>query len=199
LIGAQTRGYGRAFTQVLANVQKAIVDKTASVAEAVENALRRKPQGAHWPSDDEVVNACSSRRFYGADSQQRLRLILGAIDEYFRETNPKTERAIFDYDSLTVEHVMPQSWSEHWPLEAQAGAELELAAQRRDAAVDRLGNLTLVTGVLNPALSNGAWLIKRAELKKHSALTLTADLVADEFWDENAIDERSSTLSLHAC
>ena len=39
----------------------------------------------------------------------------------------------------------------HWPI-----ADL-LAAQRRDAHVHRLGNLTLVTKKLNPSMSNAAW------------------------------------------
>ncbi len=199
LLGAQTRGYGRAFAQVLGNVQKAIRDKAMCVSEAVEAELRKKPQGAHWPSDDEVVTACSSRRFYGVDSRQRLRLILGALDEYLRQANPKTEKAVFDYDALTIEHIMPRAWRDWWPILAQGEAEMSLAAQRRDAMVDKLGNLTLVTTILNPSLSNASWLGKRAELSKHSALALNADVVIGDSWDETGIDERSASLGRTAC
>ena len=200
LLGAQTRGYGRAFAQVLGACQKAVREEgSPSIVGAIQDALRRKPQGAHWPSDDEVISACGTRRFYGVDANPRLRLLLGAVDEQLRDSNPKMETATFDYDRLTIEHIMPQAWREHWPIRDAGEAEMVLIAQSRDAIVNRLGNLTLVTGSLNPALSNAAWSDKKTELAKHSALALNGDVVAHPEWDENAIDARSSALGSTAC
>ena len=199
LIGAQTRGYGRAFAQVLGKLQDAQRTEPGQLAEKLESELRKKPNGAHWPSDNEVVAACTTRRFYGVDSQQRLRLILGAIDAYLRRNNPKTEQATFDYEDLTVEHIMPQTWRPNWPVSAATEAEAELASRSRDAAVDRLGNLTLVTDSLNPSLSNGPWPTKRAAVSKHSALVLNAAIVNAEKWDEGAIEERGTSLAKTAC
>jgi hypothetical protein len=94
--------------------------------------------------------------------------------------------------SLWVEHVLPQHWREHWPVEH---GDL-LAAQRRDAHVHRLGNLTLVTKKLNPAMSNAAWADKRVALNAHSVLLLNSRLVAEhpDTWNEKTIDARSDYL-----
>ena len=199
LIGAQTRGYGRAFTQVLAGVQRRFSEREASVVELVEAELRSKPQGAHWPSDEEVIETCTERRFYGVDSQERIRLLLSAIDESWRSANPKIEKITLDYHTLTIEHIMPQEWSHHWPVVGASDFERQSLAQRRETHVNRLGNLTLVTKSLNPALSNADWAAKRPEIEKNSVLALNADVASQESWDEEAIDDRSRLLGAEAC
>jgi hypothetical protein len=62
-----------------------------------------------------------------------------------------------------------------------------------------LGNLTLVTQRLNPALSNAAWGTKRPGLAQHSLLAMNQSLVEDypsEF-DDKSIDGRSEALAKH--
>ncbi len=56
-----------------------------------------------------------------------------------------------------------------------------------------IGNLTLVTKSLNPALSNAPWKDKRDELKK-SILIMNAHLQVVEQWDEDEISVRSQRL-----
>jgi len=195
LIGAQTRGYGQIFAEVLGKT-KAAADIGANIVDAVQAALASNTQSRSWPSDEELASAFTSRRVYGIDSTQRIRLLLGAIDSRLRNANPKTEVAAFEYDSLTIEHVMPQSWREHWPLPLGSGeADAVLAGQRRDEALNRIGNLTLVTHALNPALSNAAWSQKRTTLAEHSNLILNAEIVASESWDESAIADRALRLA----
>jgi hypothetical protein len=134
-------------------------------------------------------------RFYGVIGAPRLRMLLGAIDAYMQEQNPYSEQAVFDYEQLQIEHVMPRSWEEHWPL-PPADADPEILAEKRRRAVDRIGNLTLVTGSLNPSqdLSNAGWLVKRQALQAHSALRLNADIVTRDTWDEQAIEARAEVL-----
>jgi hypothetical protein len=100
---------------------------------------------------------------------------------------------------LQIEHVMPQSWKKHWPLPEDDTQTVEELAAARDAAVSRLGNLTLVTERLNPSLSNAAWAKKRPALAQHSLLAMNQQLVdkhADGF-DEASIDDRSEDLARH--
>src|SRR5262249_28752221 len=60
-----------------------------------------------------------------------------------------------------------------------------------------LGNLTLVTKQLNPALSHGPWDKKREALEKHTVLMLNKDLLADYPgpWNESTIESRGSKLA----
>ena len=57
-----------------------------------------------------------------------------------------------------------------------------------------MGNLTLVTSKLNPALSNGPWERKLPEILKHSALALNRELADDPCWNESSIQERGKLL-----
>ncbi|WP_255199680.1 HNH endonuclease family protein [Marinobacter lutaoensis] len=84
----------------------------------------------------------------------------------------------------------------------QADPEAKLKfTQQRDQVVHTLGNLTLITGSLNPSLSNGSWQKKRPELAKYSKLNLNRyfypvhegeDPLLD--WSEDSIRERGRVL-----
>ena len=106
---------------------------------------------------------------------------------------------------LTVEHVMPQGWREHWGADI---AEDPIAALRRDGIVHVLGNLTLVNQRLNPTMSNRPWTAqhaaarglgdhgKRDYLLQHSHLKLNAEIVAEheDVWTEDDIRARTDAL-----
>jgi hypothetical protein len=93
---------------------------------------------------------------------------------------------------LTIEHVMPQSWEEHWPLPSDVPAEP--ARGRRGGLIHTLGNLTLVTGKLNPSMSNGGWESKKKSLSEHGAFKLNRKLCGLDSWDEAAIERRACEL-----
>lgn len=192
----QTRGYGQVFQQVLSKAQRASEDPVVDVGDAVVEALASAPDSREWPSDETMLDVFQNGRFYGVMSAQRLRTLLGAIDARMQERNPYSERAEVDYEGLQVEHVMPQSWEEHWPIDTQDPAEREVMSERRRKAVDRIGNLTLVTQPLNPSgeLSNQEWSRKRDALRQHSALRLNAEIVGHDVWNEEMIQARGATL-----
>ena len=88
----------------------------------------------------------------------RLNRILVALEEQAR--GPGTEPLQLA-KALSVEHLVPQRWQEHWPFPEGATSH-DLAAER-ESLIHTLGNLTLVTQPLNSALSNGGWAHKREE------------------------------------
>ncbi|WP_201438704.1 DUF262 domain-containing protein [Saccharothrix sp. 6-C] len=183
LIGANTRGYGKVFVDVLKLASEQARMSGTSVAETVVNGLKRNPDRLPWPTDDDLVTAFTTRKVYGNLTQERIRLVLGAIDERLQRTNPKTEPADFHYNELQIEHVMPQKWREHWPFTATADADRLLEAQRRDQVLHQFGNLTLVTSAFNQALSNAAWEIKRPEFTSQSKLQLNHAVAVSPTWD----------------
>jgi hypothetical protein len=189
----QTRAYGQVFGDVLKAAQAA----TGDPGRAVVEALRGSPQGYVWPSDDEIRAAFADGRYYGPGgvNQDRLRLILGAIDRRLHAQAMKTEQVDMSYDGLQIEHVIPQSWRTTWKVETSDEASQILAEQDRERHVNRIGNLTLVTGPLNIGLSNDPWAAKRAALAEHSILRLNSLLVAEPDWHEERIDERSEWLA----
>ncbi len=108
---------------------------------------------------------------YNRYSRARLRMLLEAAEDHLRgysSRNPKSENRV-PRKGYPIEHLLPQKWINHWPVEGLA-AEID-----RREHVHRLGNLTLITAPLNSSVSDGPWLGsegKSAKLKKHSVLLM---------------------------
>jgi hypothetical protein len=152
-------------------------------------------QISRWPTDDELRQQLLERGMYGHISQPRIAMVLGAIEESLYSN--KVE-ALQVPKKLSIEHVLPQSWEEYWPLPAGLGQEdLETAEVARRAHIHLLGNLTLTTLPLNSALSNSSWPVKQKELNKGSKLLLNALLIDDfsDSFDETAIQARGASLA----
>jgi hypothetical protein len=155
-----------------------------------------------WPTDADVLESLRTMPIYKTLLRARLRMLLEAFEE--RTRTAKSEHPTCPRN-LTVEHVMPQAWREHWGDDVYN----EAAAARRDDLIHTIGNLTLVNTKLNPALSNRPWTDaaaeqrglgstgKRSELLRHSTLKLNADLMASapDRWDHSAIEARTAGLA----
>lgn len=199
-LGLQTRGYGAHLTRVLNDAKRAIVADT-DVADAIIDSLQRGALA--WPTDRDVVAAFRDNRFYGTIGQPRIALLLSSIDARLRETDPHQPSANIDYSKLQVEHVMPQSWEKNWPVLENGQPVMEddtdptwlNASDERNRAVNRLGNLTLVTGSFNGHLSNDAWLVKRAEFAKQNTLVINFAVAKSDSWDEGRINARAFELA----
>ena len=96
---------------------------------------------------------------------------------------------------LSVEHVLRQTWTTHWPLpdgrtvpgsRIPTDEEMAVAMRHRDAHRHRLGNLTLVTTPLNSSMQNQAFDAKRDRLGK-SLMALNSAIAEKPVWDEPAI------------
>ncbi len=154
-----------------------------------------------WPADEMVSGALASEKVYTSLLRARLRMVLEALEDERRT----------DYSEapcprgLTVEHIMPQAWREHW----NEGLD-ETEALERDGVIQTLGNLTLVNGKLNSHLSNFPWSAeaaearglgnaggKRTKLMSNSTIKLNADVVGqyEDSWTEADIRERTDDLT----
>lgn len=192
-IKAQTRAYGQAFAEVLRAAQG-----EGHPGLAIVEALRDGPYGYPWPTDAQLVEQFRSSAYYGYGgiAQYRLRLLLSEVDALLQsEEYNKGEPVTIEYDTLQIEHVLPISWQQHWKVKESDPAQRILREQKRSGHVHRIGNLTLVSNRLNPALSNAPWREKRRELKKHSHLRLNARLCQETDWDEQAIQTRGEWLA----
>jgi hypothetical protein len=178
-----TRGYNRFFVDLLSRLQSA----EGSVSERVRaHLLQSQSESARWPDDNEFREAWLSVPVYRTLRRDRVVLLLEAAE---RQLRSKLSESITINESLTIEHVMPQTWQKHWPL-----PEGEAAEQRRFRLIHTVGNLTLVTKSLNPALSNGRWETKRKAIEEHTLLKLNKQLASLSIWNEDAIVARGAAL-----
>jgi hypothetical protein len=200
-VGWQTRGYGTHLTRVLREAKLA-AQKDVDIADAVVVGL----QGGvlDWPSDFDVDDAFATRRFYGSMAQGRIRLLLGAVDEWLRTHDPNEPPAAIEYDNLQIEHVMPQGWEKHWPIVDKDGQALAndsndpewlSRSSERSRTVDRIGNLTLVTGTFNRSVSNLGWVMKKPEFEKQKSLVINYEVAKSDVWDEIRIAARAKMLA----
>ena len=136
IVGANTRGYGKVFVDVLAEAKGST---GAGIADAVVAALHNLSESLVWPSDEDVEDAFVERRMYDQLTQERVRMLLGALDDRLQRDLYKGEQASFEYDKLQIEHIMPPSWEKHWPVGIEDPAERELAEQRRRSSLGRIG------------------------------------------------------------
>ena len=146
-----------------------------------------------WPSFDEIRDGVRTRPVYSRADTSLARMVLEAFELYLRSSYAERFKG---GEELTIEHVLPQQWGEHWPL---VPGDTE-RADRRNALMHTLGNLTLTTDRLNTAMSNQSWDEKRTRLGGHSTLALNGELLheAGEAWNVEAIEARAERMAVWA-
>lgn len=192
ICGWTTSDYNRLFIGLVAALEQRGVEQAGNAV--VEYLGSQTAHARKWPNDHELERAFVERKVYGPMTQGRLRIVLEGIEEGLRTDKTEDQNVRRDHP-LTIEHVMPQAWSDNWqlPVDMEDPAQ---AKRYRDHIVHTIGNLTLVTKRLNSTLSNAPWHEKRKTLGEHSVLFLNKTLRDDapDVWDEAAIKARAKQL-----
>ena len=160
---------------------KAVLDGRATRPRAVFEQLRS------IYVDDDRFKADFARWTIGRSQRGKLAkyvLVHLEVDASGREADPEA-------DPATVEHILPENpageWVESFPPE------------RWDAAIDRLGNLTLLERTANRAVGNAAFAAKRAAYATSSySLTRQITDLAPEEWTLPLLEERQRQLAARA-
>lgn len=118
----------------------------------VEFLLEQTADSRYWPTDEQLIENVPGSRLYGVVRQNRLVMILSAIE---RKRRSDRNEDLPIPANLQIEHVMPKKWQAHW---ADGVTHDPVLVAERDKLVDTIGNLTLLTGSLNASLSNRPWL-----------------------------------------
>jgi hypothetical protein len=190
----------RSYNQLVSKLIKQLNDADDFSPVAIREALLAEDAEAYrWPDDEEFRNAWMTLSFYRRLKRARLRMLLEALETAMQHAKSETLQLC---GKLTIEHLLPQEWREHWPIsnidpttnENRTEEMIRQLEATRETYVHRIGNLTLLTKSLNPAISNSAWDTKRAEISKWGKLNLSLEVVQNTHWDEGKIDNRSKAL-----
>lgn len=184
ICGLPTQGYNRLMLDLQKAVQQTEQPPTATFRQFF---AARASDSEKWPDDAALQRAFLKSPLYERVTRSRLRMVLEALEQQLRTA--KSEKVTLP-GKLTIEHVLPQSWEQHWPLAQPTPAAID----ERNELLHTIGNLSLVTDCLNPALSNSAWETKRTELLKHSILMLNHYFQNVTQWAEDEIRVRSRLL-----
>jgi len=191
LVRAQTKGYGQTASELITHLRKGDRNFAGDLTEdffAAQTASSR-----YWPADNEVAGELVNMLAYLRLRRGRLRMVLEAIEDFRRgwqDGNEGLGGERVARGKYHIEHVMPRSWKDHWPLQSGASDE-------RDKIVHSLGNLTLLTSKLNSKVSNAAWETKRTELQKHDVLKMNSYLLASagDVWTDAKIRTRTQEMT----
>ena len=199
--GYTTKNYNRYFIEVIKEIYKVGKDKDCIVtAEDIHAILSRSDSdSSRMPDDNELIKQFVEVPIYNRMAQYKLRMILEAIDNASQHS--KTELMPIQRN-LTIEHLLPVDWYKHWPIVKEGFSPEDIVEfeVRRNVLKHTIGNLTLITQSLNPAISNGSWEEKRPEILKYSKNNLNRYFQPDNedqltIWNEEKIIERSKRLA----
>lgn len=177
---------GRIIADVIA------ANSTAPEVDLAERVIgqiaRLNVTSTYWPGDEELRLTLATEAAYTRYPRGRLRMFLEAVEDYFRA---ETRQPQIERKGYPIEHLLPRSWKDTWPVATPEEAE------DRQAHVHRFGNLTLLTTSLNSKVANGPWPTKRSALQDHNTITLTGRVIKRtelHDWDEQLIDDRTSEI-----
>lgn len=195
IAGLTTKNYNRFFVGTIDRLR----ESDGCKVDALARWLSTRPNDTdRWPTDNEFRLGWLGRDQYKSARQPRLRYIFEHIEKAKRTALSEQIEIV---TALTVEHIMPQNWREHWPVpgfehlqEGELDAKQMAAEIARDGCVNRLGNLTLVTQPLNSTMSNGPFSSKLPALREHASLALNRELNGYDQWDEECVSTRGSSL-----
>jgi hypothetical protein len=193
LLRGTAQGYNRLFTELVKDVRQ---DPGRSPEIIAAQLAKMEGGSRYWPRDAEIISALTEGKAYGTGAIARDRLldVLWEIERSRLRTDKHED--LPRPPGLQIEHVMPRAWTRHWGIPERDSAEDQRILEREEA-INRLGNLTLVTDHLNPSMSNGAWSEKQKALTQHSLLAMNQQLVSryGNRFDEASIEERGKHLA----
>ncbi|TAG46811.1 MAG: DUF262 domain-containing protein [Betaproteobacteria bacterium] len=203
--GLTTKSYNRLFLKLL----RALIDAKNPAAPLRTELLALSGDSQRWPDDDEFKRAWLERPVYQELKSSCVVAILRSLEVNARSARQETVE-VPESHTLTVEHVLPQSWREydHYPLPSQLDAEKQQQAETlRQNRLHTFGNLTLLSQSLNSAIGNGPFLDfsdsqgvaqngKRTSIAKDSILLMNNYFqnTALATWDDATIKSRGETL-----
>ena len=185
IVGYQARSYDRVGLEILQALPTTTDDGSEVADVVVKQLLQYEEAGSKWPNDTEVRDAVLTRHL----PQYAQRLVLSAIEQRLMINWAGNTRLS---PNIQIEHIMPRAWQEpSWPLPDSIEAR-EQVVEKREQAIQTLGNLTLLNGPLNARISNSGWDIKRPAIKKHDNLFLSKRLLEESptEWTEDDIRRR---------
>lgn len=187
------KNYNHVFLGLLSKLKAA---GRPSRATLLQELAAFEGESSVWPDDDTFRAALRQNPLYEQLGSQKTQMLLEAIDLAL-QTN-KQEQLHLDTTWMSVEHVLPQSYSaESWPYPPESPDGVERVFQRL-RALHTIGNLTLITQYLNSSVSNGPFSTKRPEIALQSRLALNAyfqRFTDTDVWNEHTILARGSELA----
>lgn len=211
ICGLTTKNYNNVFISVIRQLSKRGIS-----SQTLRDILSSSTSDAsRWPRDGEFRNICQTASLYpGTVDAPKMRSFLSEIETKLRSVNRTEDVFYAETGSLDIDHILPRSWYEHWPLlngekvkrEEVARIrykqvigeildEREQSIKLREDSIGTLGNLTLLNLSVNREAQNKPFPEKKKLLLENTNLRLNIPLLGLLVWNEQTIKERAKNLS----
>jgi len=211
ICGLTPKNYNNIFISILRNLHRSGI----SPETLRQSFTALKGEASRWPSDAEFRNACINTPIYpGKLESPKMRAILAELELELRQTRRTEDAFLQNLDHLDIDHILPQSWFEHWPLfnESKASSEeayrvtlkrftgeslneRERAIMVRVESIQTLGNLTLLNLSVNREAQHKSFDVKKKLLLANTNLRLNIPLLAHDSCTEETIKKRGEELA----
>lgn len=171
----QTNALNKVFAKLHKDVETSW-NSELSYYENVAVTLLRKKSSSTFPKDEHFKQSFVSKDLYNFKLNKYL---LEKLEAYHN-------KEVVDFDSLTIEHIMPRKLSPKWQVDLGKGYE-----KIHGKYLNCIGNLTL--SGYNRELSNKSFEEKKKYLV-NSNVSLNRELKDCIIWNETEIVDRSSKL-----
>jgi uncharacterized protein with ParB-like and HNH nuclease domain len=205
LCGLTSKNYNNVFMRLAGFLRENGVSIQAFISKFSDS----DGDSVRFPGDYELKNAIKTRSHYDNLPSARLRYILMELEKASRTNFDEMDGLRTD---LTIEHIMPQSWAHHWPLNDGSFAPSDCivsnddprhaAISQRQAIKHNIGNLTLLTPEGNPRLGNLPFNaidpkvgMSKKDALRSSLLRMNQDVAGYENWSEDQILQRADHLA----
>jgi len=199
-----TKNYNNLFLSAVSNLD----DNGWSLNNFNSFFMTQQTQSGRIPRDDEFSASLINDPIYSILKSKKTKAVLSALERSLQTKFQETDGL---KETLSVEHVLPQNWYEHWPMnDGKYASEEPYSGYRfyfleddtpggqiskRNRILHSLGNLTLVTQAFNSSLSNQKFDAKKDEISENSVLMLSKRIARQKLWNEEQILERGKSLA----
>lgn len=205
LCGMTSKNYNKVVLDLIK-----FIDKDKDYYSFESFLISKSSESALFPSNELLKHNILNEQIYEPRKSKFLANLFLEVEECIR--NNKQESITIKPEFLTIEHLLPQNWHEHWTIDDVnvEKRDIEIASQAkfadgdkkeyyqkidaRNVALHTLGNLTILTNALNPSISNSNFMVKKRAIIEQSTLMLNRYFYDFEEWNEEAIAERGEAL-----
>lgn len=173
-----------------------LILRQINTLEALKDYIENKEdsQALALPRDKQIIKACHNYKY----ANKKALAILYLLETAIREGKPHATK-LYPFERYTLEHIMPRSWKENWPLHAP------YTEDDREDAIYCLGNLAMLPSKLNTSISNASWTDKKSGKGKNLGMShyaadieSLANVINQPIWNEDTISERADWIAAYA-
>ena len=170
-----TNEQNRVYSQVaifITNNDNATPKKTLSILRKI------------YPSDEEFLVSFANKSLKTSQSEKKARYLLYRIEKHL------SSHSIGDLENLTLEHILPKSYSPRWEKHFEE-------TEKMASLAERIGNMTLLDQKQNKVLGNKGFDEKKSLFEK-SSFNITKKCTEFTHWNEQSISDRQKWLGKQA-